>query len=237
MFNGSFSEILKTPLPRASFESDLLPTLSELRSDARFIALGRSPSEALIWRIKNGRVRRDQLLGAFPHPSGSAGSQVDCFVGKKRADQLTPGDPVRHRLAWLDCARAEVERAVADILRSGVQPHATSTAQTKGLSQSKIVMRFSPQDSDVTIDDLRGEMHAVVRRGKAVGTILYPHVHKDGRYVVSLDRYKKNYIRVETLDGVKEHLRRGLSVRMSNQNEANHRAPSLIAPSFVAGWR
>ena len=81
------------------------------------------------------------------------------------------------------------------------------------------------------------ELYAVVRRGKAFGTILYPHVHEDGRFVVSPDRYEKNYIRVESIEEVKEHIRRGLSVRMINQNEANHRGPSLIAPSSIIGWR
>jgi len=116
MFNGSFSEVLGTPLLRASFECDLLPTLPRLPSDARLIAVGRTPYDALAWCIKNGYVRRDQVLGAFPHPSGSSGSQVDYFIGTKKIDELTPSDPVRYRVPWLDRARAELEEAVTNVL-------------------------------------------------------------------------------------------------------------------------
>jgi hypothetical protein len=78
-------------------------------------------------------------------------------------------------------------------------------------------------------------LHALVRRGKAAGTVLSPHVHTDGCYVVSVSRYEKDYIRIRAIDELKEYLRRGYSLRMSN--EATHRAPSLIAPASIIGWR
>lgn len=77
----------------------------------------------------------------------------------------------------------------------------------------------------------------VVQRGKAKGTILYPHVHADGRYVVSPSRFEKDYIRVQSLGEVIEYLHRGYSLRMSNETEPNHRSPSLIAPASISGWR
>jgi len=83
----------------------------------------------------------------------------------------------------------------------------------------------------------RIELRAVVKRGKAAGTVLYPHLHRDGCYVVSLSRYEKDYIRVRSVDEVKEYLGRGYSLRMSNQNEANHRSASLIAAGSIDGWR
>ena len=244
MFNGSFAEVLKTPLLRASFEQDLLPTFSELPSNARFVAIGPTPWNALIWCVENGYVSGHQVLGAFAHPSGNASSQVDYFVGKKRADEFTLGDPVLHRVPWLDRARAELERTVTDVLeerpmKSGTKhPRPMSTTRTDEPSSPKVAPH-TRRDSLATVEasDPRNALHAVVQRGKAVGTILYPHVHKDGHYVVSPTRYEKDYIRVRSLEEVKEHLRRGFSVRMSNPNQANHRAPSLVAPSSVSGWR
>jgi hypothetical protein len=85
--------------------------------------------------------------------------------------------------------------------------------------------------------DSRIALHAVVRRGRDPGTILYPHIHADGCYVVSLSRYEKHYIRVRSLDKVKEYLGRGYALRMSNQHGTEHRAPSLIVPDSIIGWR
>lgn len=85
--------------------------------------------------------------------------------------------------------------------------------------------------------EIRPELHFVVQRGKAAGTVLYPHVHADGCYVVSPSRFEKDYVRVRSIDEVKEHLSRGYSLRMSNEDDPNHRSPSLIAPASIKGWR
>lgn len=87
------------------------------------------------------------------------------------------------------------------------------------------------------ISNAKAELHFVVRRGKAAGVSLYPHVHSDGCYVVSPSRFEKDYIQVRSIDEVKAYLRRGYSLRMSNENAAGHRAPSLITPSSISGWR
>lgn len=84
---------------------------------------------------------------------------------------------------------------------------------------------------------LRPELHYVVQRGKAAGTVLYPHVHADGCYVVSPSRFEKDYVRVRSIDEVKEYLSRGYSLRMSNDDDPNHRSPSLISPDSIKGWR
>jgi hypothetical protein len=168
MFNGSFAEVLRTPLLRASFEMDLLSTLPLLPSDTRFVAVGRTPWEALTWCIENGHLRRDQVLGAFPHPSGNAGSQVDYFTGKKKPDELKPGDPVLHRLPWLDQMRAELENKVAAILGLTITSSAADTAQphtrqTNGSSSSQMRPVLQHASAKVPRTNRRCELHAIVR--------------------------------------------------------------------------
>ncbi len=73
----------------------------------------------------------------------------------------------------------------------------------------------------------------VVARGRAAGTVLTPHVHDDGHFVVSLTRFEKDYIRVQSENGLLEWVAKGYSVRMSNPNVRTHRSPSLISPSSL----
>lgn len=79
-------------------------------------------------------------------------------------------------------------------------------------------------------------LHAVITRGKNKGKYLYPHRHEDGMYVVSPNRFEKNYIRIASLADVPGWLANGYSLRMSNPAEGIT-APSLIAPVSVRGWR
>lgn len=72
-----------------------------------------------------------------------------------------------------------------------------------------------------------------VKRGKAIGTILRPHVHSDGCYVVSMTRFEKDYVRVENESELVDWVARGYRVRMSNPGVPNHRSPSLIAPASI----
>jgi hypothetical protein len=75
-------------------------------------------------------------------------------------------------------------------------------------------------------------LHAFVSRGANAGTILYPHQHRDGRYVVSMTRFEKDYIYVD--DGVEllGWLEKGYRLRMSNK-DGGVPAPSLIEPGAV----
>lgn len=111
----------------------------------------------------------------------------------------------------------------------------------KDLSDGFAAKTFRPQRDAVERPTRKSNastsLHAVVRRGKAAGTVLTPHIHVDGCYVVSPSRYEEDYIRIRSIDEVKDYLGRGYSLRMSNQDEANHRAPSLIAPASIIGWR
>lgn len=77
------------------------------------------------------------------------------------------------------------------------------------------------------------KLQYVVKRGSAVGTVLRPHRHADGTYVVSMTRFERDYIRVASEDDLAEWVDRGYRVRMSNPDVASHRSPSLIAPASI----
>lgn len=76
-------------------------------------------------------------------------------------------------------------------------------------------------------------LHAAVKRGKAIGTILTPHVHEDGLYVVSPTRFEKDYVRVSRETDLAALIKKGYKLRMSNPSVKNHRSPSLIAPASI----
>lgn len=78
------------------------------------------------------------------------------------------------------------------------------------------------------------QLQATVKRGAAIGTILTPHRHSDGTYVVSMTRFEKDYIRVASEEELPAWLAKGYRVRMSNLSVANHKSPSLIAPASIA---
>jgi hypothetical protein len=77
------------------------------------------------------------------------------------------------------------------------------------------------------------EIFARVKRGTNAGVVLHPHLHKDGTYVVSKTRFEKDYIRVESLQEVMDHVAQGYSVRMSNL-EAGVPAASLVSPGSIS---
>jgi hypothetical protein len=74
---------------------------------------------------------------------------------------------------------------------------------------------------------------AKIARGKNTGTLLYPHLHKDGMYVVSKTRFERDYIRLANLHEIASHIADGYSLRMSNQEEGVI-AASLINPSAIS---
>lgn len=74
---------------------------------------------------------------------------------------------------------------------------------------------------------------AKVARGKNAGTLIYPHLHADGMYVVSKTRFKRDYIRLANLHGVVTHIAEGYKVRMSNPTKGIT-ASSLITPSAIS---
>jgi hypothetical protein len=109
-FAGSFQEVLRSEPFRISFERDFATTLPLLPRDARYIALGPTPLAALDWCAEQDLIRKDQVLGAFAHPSSSGGSAVPVYLGK-RIEELKPRDPVAKR-GWLIRDAARMSRAV-----------------------------------------------------------------------------------------------------------------------------
>lgn len=79
---------------------------------------------------------------------------------------------------------------------------------------------------------LKTGLHAFVSRGPDAGTILYPHQHAGGSYVVSMTRYEKDYIRVADPADLRGWLEKGYRLRMSNK-DCGVSAPSLIAPEAI----
>jgi hypothetical protein len=122
MFNGSFEEVLRVNLLRAEFETYFVAPLTKISRDALYVALGRTPFDALLHCIERGVIKEHQVLGALAHPSGSGGSQVAVYLGEKSADDLHPADPVRARAAWLRSAyvrmRTSTDRLHASAARS-----------------------------------------------------------------------------------------------------------------------
>ena len=75
-------------------------------------------------------------------------------------------------------------------------------------------------------------LHAFVRRGANAGTILFPHKHKDGSYVVSKTRFEKDYVKVAQSADLLDWLEKGYRLRMSNK-ESGIASPSLIEPGKI----
>lgn len=75
-------------------------------------------------------------------------------------------------------------------------------------------------------------LHAFVSRGPKTGTILYPHKHRDGTYVVSMTRFKKDYKPVADHRDLLAWLEKGYRLRMSNK-AGGVPTPSLIEPGAI----
>jgi hypothetical protein len=76
------------------------------------------------------------------------------------------------------------------------------------------------------------ELHAFVSRGPKAGTLLFPHKHEDGAYVVSMTRYERDYIYVTDPDELLGWLEKGFRLRMSNP-AAGAAEPRLIVPTAI----
>jgi hypothetical protein len=211
-FAGSFDDVFASPILKECFERDFAGTLPLLPADTLFIALGRTPSDALQWCVDHGLLRCEQLLGAFAHPSGSGGSRVGIYLGEKSPAVLNPRDPVRHSVDWLIAAAEAMRQAVVAL---GGKPRVGARAPASAIG------------SGVPVSDL----HAFVTRGRNLGALLRPHA-THGYYVVSPDNREENYIRVPVAESLEPYLARGLRLRMSGPT--NH-PPTLIAPASICG--
>ena len=228
-FAGSFGEVQASPALRRCFVEDFVPSLKQLSRETLFIALGPTPLDALKWSAKHGYVEERQIVGAFAHPATTAGSQVAIYLGERRPDELDPRDPVRHRTAWLIDAHDEVARSVARLRQALSRRKDPAFREGPAAIRSVITSNLTKSSKEAEEANLR----YVVKRGKGIGTVLTPHKHEDGSFVVSPTRFERDYIRVTSLDDVREWVRKGYSLRMSNQSSASHRSPSLISPASI----
>lgn len=235
-FAGSFGEVQTSSTLRTSFEQDFVASLSKLRRDALFVGLGPTPLDALKWCAANGLLQKEQIVGAFAHPATTAGSQVAIYLRERWPEDLNPRDPVRHRSDWLISAYDEVAQSI-NRLREGdrfLVPPLPEVGMTRVPSSSfiKVAREARPTTAgEATCHGLR----YIVKRGRGTGTVLTPHKHEDGAFVVSPTRFEADYIRVTSINDVIVWLSKGYSVRMSNLSSSTHRAPSLISPSSIEG--
>jgi hypothetical protein len=233
MFSGSFDEIFRVTALRKSFEADFVASLSKLPSDTWYVALGKTPFDALVHCVELGIIKDRQLLGALAHPSRSSGSQVAVYLGEKSPDDLHPADPVRGRAVWLRDAYARMRSATDRIRGAGAATSSRSATPPPARPALVVNQRKSKRATSV-VPRLPGppnsDLHYVVSRGKAIGRVLRPHV-QDGHYVVSPTRFEADYISVPSREELEPYLRRGLCVRMS----APGVSPSLISPRSIRG--
>lgn len=78
----------------------------------------------------------------------------------------------------------------------------------------------------------RPDIFAFVSKGPDRGGLLYPHRYHDGRYVVSMTRFKADYIYVDHPSKLIEWLEEGFSLRMSNP-ERGIESPRLVKPQNI----
>ncbi|SDD33787.1 hypothetical protein SAMN05216345_1082 [Cupriavidus sp. YR651] len=110
-FNGPLDELIDVPMLRAIFDAHFLDRLAQCRPGALYIGLGRTAWAGLRHAAGLGLLDRLQLLGMMPVPA-KAGSMVRYFLREITERDLSPNDPVRHRIAWLDAAHEEMEAGV-----------------------------------------------------------------------------------------------------------------------------
>lgn len=120
-FNGSFDEIINSPLLQQCFLDCFVPSVREMNSEALFVALGPCPQAALEWCVTEGILRREQVLGSFCHPSSAGGSTTRYYLREVSKDQLNLRNPVRSRCDWLDQAYEQMRAATSSLHGEGIQ--------------------------------------------------------------------------------------------------------------------
>lgn len=115
-FNGSFDEIMAVALLKTCFLDCFVPSVCEMNHDVLFVALGPCPQAALEWCVKEGALRREQVLGSFCHPSSAGGSTTRYYLREVSKEELNLKNPVRSRCDWLDQAYEQMHTATSSML-------------------------------------------------------------------------------------------------------------------------
>jgi len=116
-FSDTFKTILGSPTLSDQFKDHFVPSLQHLPNDALYVGLGPTVVDALDWCADAGLIRREQVVGAFCHPSTQSGSQVDVFLRRRSVSDLSPRDPVRRRAVLLDQLYARTSAGIARLTR------------------------------------------------------------------------------------------------------------------------
>ncbi|MEY9441695.1 hypothetical protein [Bradyrhizobium elkanii] len=160
------------------------------------------------------------------HGSPLAQSHINAWLAGNRTIQ---GEKQRSAIAALSQIGFEPARAS--------KPTPVQSKQRERQLDPKFVGILTSLDSEnVSAPTGEHELHATVQRGRVKGSVLVPHRHADGCFVVSMTRFESDYIRLRSIQEVVEHLRRGYSLRMSALHGPT-KSPSLISPSSIVGWR
>jgi len=117
-FAGYFEDVWACDLFRECFLDCFVPSLAEINPNAMYVGLGRCPEQALEWCVTHGHLRKEQVLGAFCHPSTNGGSTVGYFLREKGKQDMKPTDPVLSRCDWLDNAYSHMSKVSASMLAS-----------------------------------------------------------------------------------------------------------------------
>lgn len=174
-FNGSFNEIMAVPLLKDCFLDCFVPSASEMNQSALFVALGPCPQAALEWCVKEGVLRREQVLGSFCHPSSAGGSATGYYLREVSKEELDSKNPVRSRCDWLDKAYEQMHDATSSMLggrpNSSVKPVTipalacrSPEAENKTATSLK-ALKSSAQKAASTDADIDTILEEIERRG------------------------------------------------------------------------
>lgn len=100
--------LIRQPILRDQLLKHFAPDVA-LTPEALFVPLGDSVSEALLWLVEEGGLKREQILDGLPHPSGANNERIAYFLGRKPIQDLSNRTDPRK----LDAARQELIGRVA----------------------------------------------------------------------------------------------------------------------------
>ena len=162
-FNGGFDEIMASPLLEKCFRDCFVPSVREITEKALFVALGPCPEAALDWCVKDGSLRREQVLGSFCHPSTAGGSTTRYYLREVTMDELDAKNPVRNRCDWLDHAYEAMRFSTSSLIGVHYQAPAatrritapvvakqlTTTSATKSTAMKTTACTPATTDTDI----------------------------------------------------------------------------------------
>ena len=108
-YNGS-PEILSSALLLSQLLLYFAPLGKDL-PEAVFVPLGPVPTKVMLWLIKEGQFRPEQVLSGLPHPSGANAERIAYFLGRKQASQLS----AKTNASVLDAARTALLTKVTQL--------------------------------------------------------------------------------------------------------------------------